>query len=238
MRSLHSLLFAFILIEPLWAGQVPIVGDKDAPIVYMIRHAEKPPKTADGQDRPGLSAEGTSRAEHLVQTFSKTSKYNISYIMVQHPKKDGHRSRPYQTVEPLATSLGVKIHSKIDRDDAAGAAATIKNYVAKNKGNILVCWEHSQMRDIAAALGITRYSDQSGWTGPIEYPHGRFDLIWVVPTPYTQIATVESQKVPDLDDGNSPIPPENSARQSKSLPMALMTIVVAHFMYKLSFSII
>ncbi len=56
-------------------------------MVYMIRHAEKPPKGPDGKDPPGLSAEGLTRAEGLVQTFGKDSKYNIDLIIVEHPKK-------------------------------------------------------------------------------------------------------------------------------------------------------
>ena len=53
----------------------------------MIRHAEKPPKNAKGEDPPGLSAEGITRAEALVQTFGMDSKYNIDFIIVEHPKK-------------------------------------------------------------------------------------------------------------------------------------------------------
>jgi len=53
----------------------------------MIRHAEKPPKNAKGEDPPGLSAEGITRAEALVQTFGIDSKYNIDFIIVEHPKK-------------------------------------------------------------------------------------------------------------------------------------------------------
>lgn len=53
----------------------------------MIRHGEKPPKGRDGNDPPGLSAEGLTRAEGLVQTFGKDSKYNINFIIAEHFKK-------------------------------------------------------------------------------------------------------------------------------------------------------
>jgi hypothetical protein len=53
----------------------------------MIRHAEKPPKKANGEDPPGLSAEGISRAEALVEIFGTDSKYNIDFILAEHPKK-------------------------------------------------------------------------------------------------------------------------------------------------------
>ena len=60
---------------------------KPSPIIYMIRHGEKPPRGPDGKDPPGLSTEGITRAEGLVETFGKHSKYNINFIIVQHPKK-------------------------------------------------------------------------------------------------------------------------------------------------------
>jgi broad specificity phosphatase PhoE len=60
---------------------------KREPIVYLIRHAEKPPKNSKGEDPPGLSAEGLTRAEALVDTFSNASRYNIDFILAEHPKK-------------------------------------------------------------------------------------------------------------------------------------------------------
>jgi hypothetical protein len=53
----------------------------------MIRHGEKPPKDLEGNDQPGLSTEGMARAQGLVQTFGASSKYNIGFILVEHPKK-------------------------------------------------------------------------------------------------------------------------------------------------------
>ncbi len=56
------------------------------PIIYLIRHGEKPPKI-DGKDQNGLSAQGITRATGLVDVFSKGSLFNIGYILAQHPKK-------------------------------------------------------------------------------------------------------------------------------------------------------
>jgi hypothetical protein len=53
----------------------------------MIRHAEKPPKNSKGEDPPGLSAEGITRAEALVDNFGMDSNYNIDFILAEHPKK-------------------------------------------------------------------------------------------------------------------------------------------------------
>ena len=57
------------------------------PILYLIRHGEKPPKEADGEDAIGLSERGVSRSEGLVKVFGRDSPYNIGYIIAQEPHK-------------------------------------------------------------------------------------------------------------------------------------------------------
>ena len=90
------------------------------------------------------------------------------------------------------------------------------------------------MANISSALGVTRYGEDCGWAGiPIEYPRKRFDLIWVVPQPYTEIVRVESEQVPGLDDGKTPDPPENSARRSGYVSLQLvllMTLNIVHLL--------
>jgi len=167
------------------------------PIIYLIRHGEKGAKLPDGKDPDGLDAQGLTRANGLPDVFGSSSEYNISYILAEHPKSDGGRSRPYDTVEPLAKALGIKIYSKIDRDDVQGAADAAKAY--GGPGNVLLCWEHGQLAKIATALGVQGYAGSSGWSGPVEYPGDRFDLIWTVNPPYTEISTVTSEGVPGLD---------------------------------------
>lgn len=53
-----------------------------APIIYAIRHGEKP---ADGADN--LSSQGVARAQRLRQFFGKKSGFNIGYIVAEHPKE-------------------------------------------------------------------------------------------------------------------------------------------------------
>jgi len=164
------------------------------PIIYLIRHGEKPPKEADGKDADGLSTQGLERAQYLVQVFSKNSKYNIQYILAEKPKKDGSRGRPSETIEPLAASLGLEPDLSISRDDVKGAADAAKAY--PGPGNVLVCWEHGQLAKIAEALGVK---------GQVEYPGDRFDLIWKVEKPYKEIESTTSEDTP-LDAG-LPTPP-------------------------------
>ncbi|EMT70464.1 hypothetical protein NOF04DRAFT_5791 [Fusarium oxysporum II5] len=168
------------------------------PTIYMIRHGEKPDEV-HGKEPDGLSAQGLKRANDLPTVFGQNSSYNIGYIMAEHPHHGGGRQRPYDTVKPLADALGLKVHKKIERDDYAGAASEALSF--EGPGNVLLCWEHHSLEGIAKAIGIQGYAAATGWTGEVKYPGDRFDLIWVVPPPYTEITVVGSEQVPDLDDG-------------------------------------
>jgi len=168
------------------------------PIIYMIRHGEKPPKETDGKDPDGLSAQGVERAQGLRQVFAKSSQYNIGYILAEHPKSDGGRDRPYETVLPLSQDLGLTINSMIGRDDAEAAANAAKVYTGP--GNVLICWEHGQLAKIAEAMGVKRFAKDVDVEHhkKIEYPGDQFDLIWTVVSPYDEIVAVTKQNIPDL----------------------------------------
>ncbi|KAF5708813.1 phosphoglycerate mutase [Fusarium globosum] len=180
------------------------------PIIYMIRHGEKPHPKHDGKEPHGLSAQGKERAKDLVNVFGPNSPYNIGYIMAEKPHPDGGRDRPFKTVEPLAEALKLTVNKDIGRDKYEAAAKEATSFTGQ--GNVLLCWEHKSLEGIAKAIGIQGYAAQTGWTGEVKYPGDRFDLIWVVPPPYTEITVVGSELVPGLDDGvhvnaNGDVPP-------------------------------
>ncbi|KAF3912267.1 hypothetical protein AA313_de0202314 [Arthrobotrys entomopaga] len=166
----------------------------------MIRHGEKPPKLPNGDDAPGLSAQGLQRAQWLPHVFGPGSPYNINYILAEKPKKDGERERPYETVKPLADFLGLEIQTE-HKDNAKGAADKARDFTGP--GNVLICWEHGELAEIADNIGVTGFAESTGLAGQeVKYPSDRFDLIWFVPPPYNLITEVVSEQVPGLDDGN------------------------------------
>jgi hypothetical protein len=57
------------------------------------------------------------------------------------------------TVQPLANDLGITVDTSCDRDDAKCVKKLASKYDKKNSGNILICWEHDALSDIAEALG-------------------------------------------------------------------------------------
>ncbi len=115
------------------------------PTVYLIRHGEKPIRGN------GLSPQGITRSQCLVNIFRARSEYNIGHIMAQKPKKSGSQQRPYDTVAPLAKSLNMTVDTSCERDDSACVANVVGNYTGR--GNILICWEHKRLTDIVTALG-------------------------------------------------------------------------------------
>jgi hypothetical protein len=185
----------------------------------MIRHGEKPPKL-NGEDQEGLSKQGIDRSEALPQVFGPNSSYNIGYILVEKPKKDS-RTRPVLTVTPLSQALGIPLDDSISRDDAQGAAQKARDWISNVQSNppsdgrinMLICWEHGQLKDIAEAIGVTGYADtvpqevqvkgteKSDGKGGWAYPDARFDLIWTLDAPYTEINSVTSEKT-ELDAGH------------------------------------
>ncbi|PRP76033.1 phosphoglycerate mutase family protein [Planoprotostelium fungivorum] len=139
-------------------------------LVYLIRHGEKP------ENGTGLSPAGVARSQCLPNVFGTKSLYNIGYIMAQEYKKDGGRDRPFLTVSPLAKSLGLKVDVSCNRDDAACVKKAVAAYQKTQKGskhpkNILICWEHGALTQVASALGVS--------PAP-KYPGSHFDLIWTL----------------------------------------------------------
>ncbi|KAI1825743.1 hypothetical protein F4861DRAFT_164032 [Xylaria intraflava] len=175
MQLISSLVLAAIAATAVSAAE---------PTVYLIRHGEKP----SDDDETGLSAQGEQRAQCLRTVFGNASDYNIGYILAQMPKSSGKRERPLLTVEPLATDLGLTVDTSCDRDDPECVQKAVENY--DGDGNILICWEHKQLNNIAEQLGAKDVDN---------YPDDSYNLIWTQPYDYSKITDTTSENCPGLD---------------------------------------
>ncbi|KAJ5787866.1 hypothetical protein N7457_002856 [Penicillium paradoxum] len=166
-------------------GILAVVGLSMAasPTVYLIRHGEKPD---DGGT--GLNTQGLARAQCLRSVFGKGSEYNIGHVMAQTPKSNGKRARPRDTVQPLATDLGLSVDISCDRDDPDCVKEAVQGY--DGEGNILICWQHGALTDIVETLG-----DEDAPS----YPDDDYDIIWTLPSPYSNITAQTSENCPGLD---------------------------------------
>ncbi|KZP26855.1 hypothetical protein FIBSPDRAFT_781673 [Athelia psychrophila] len=152
--------------------------------LYLIRHGEKP---LDGSN--GLSARGVERAQCLRIVFGNSSSYDIGYIMAETPQSDGAHTRPYDTVLPLATDLGITIDTSCSKTDAKCVKDAVKAYAGTSGSkNVLICWAHGQMADIASELGVSNAPD---------YPDASFNLIWTVQD--QDLVSTTSEHCPGLD---------------------------------------
>jgi hypothetical protein len=64
---------------------------------------------------------------------------------------DGKRQRPLDTVQPLATDLGLTVDTSCERDDPDCVKDVVDGY--SGTGNILICWQHNALTDIVKKLG-------------------------------------------------------------------------------------
>ena len=153
-------------------------------VVIMIRHAEKPLTeapphgvTVDGVNDPrSLTPRGWQRAGALVPYFvgtgggAGTSGLPVpSHLIASRIGLNSSSARPLETVQPLASRLGLAIDTRFLKEDTAPLAQAL----TRIEGVALVSWEHHLIPSIAAALvgrpGIV----------PTTWPDDRFDIVWV-----------------------------------------------------------
>ena len=132
--------------------------------ILMIRHAEKPDSGSD------LAVAGQERAQAYVVYFRNYS-VNSSLVKLDYLFAAANSSasqRPQLTIQPLAAAIGLPINDKFEDKDYQNAA----NYILQNpkydKTNILICWHHGEILDLAAALGAKGLPSASNW--PTSWP--------------------------------------------------------------------
>lgn len=147
--------------------------------VILIRHGEKP---AQGNE---LNAQGFQRANALVkyfQTDPAVTRYGTPVaIYAMAPKNATGSIRAIQTVTPLAAALKLTINKDYMRDQADELVKAIMENPEYDGRMVLVCWEHSVLVDIAAALAAYGGSDQAVKDAlPVSWAGQVFDRAWVL----------------------------------------------------------
>ena len=159
----------FTACDDLTHGQNKNAPNNNLKIV-IIRHAEKPSeKPADNQDGgDNLSCQGQNRALQLATVlFQKIGKPDYTYVPALGMDKKTAHSRMFQTVTPFAVKYNLTINSKYQAEDYVDAAES----ALKKSGTVLMVWSHSEMADLADALGV---NDAPKWDD------ADFDRIWTI----------------------------------------------------------
>ena len=132
--------------------------------IVLLRHAEKP----DDDTNPNLSPKGQLRAAGLAvlipQLFGRPDA-----IFATAPSKSS--DRPVETVTPLSEEVHVPIRDKW-KDDEYGALAAHLLGGKYDGEDLVVCWHHEKLPELAAAIGIKPQ--------PGKWPGAVFDRFWVI----------------------------------------------------------
>jgi hypothetical protein len=156
MKSL-SLLLAWMLFVPSAQSQTPGLT------VVIIRHGERNDATGN------LSCKGLHRAMALPQVMNaKFKTFSAIYVPALGGGKSTSHARMFQTATPVAVQDNLPLNSKF----AVGAANELATDILKKTGTVLVVWEHDNISDIAAALGV---KDKH-----LKWGDSDFDSIWIL----------------------------------------------------------
>jgi hypothetical protein len=79
-------------------------------------------------------------------------------------------------MEPLAKAVGLDVNHKHQENDYRKVADDILRKSKYNNSNILICWHHGTILDVAAALGVdaNKLPRESNWPsarGRAKYMH-------------------------------------------------------------------
>jgi hypothetical protein len=156
--------------------------------IFIIRHAEKPP--SGGPPDPHLTDTGRARAAALVR-------YPFPPLAAIFAAKTSLESaRPVETVTPIAADrrlLPVRADVKDKEFPQLVPQVLSRDFDGKD---ILICWHHGEIPDLARALG-------AAVPASYRWPCGVFDRVWVLT--YAADGTVTREDRPQhLLPGDSP----------------------------------
>jgi phosphohistidine phosphatase SixA len=123
--------------------------------VFLMRHAEK---LYDPKD-PDLAPAGVERAKRLATWLPSVMGAPPQFIFACSLSK--HSARPYETVKPLAKTVGIPINATFADQDYPALAEEVLVDPAYANAVIVICWHHGHIPSFARALkaGAGTYPD-------------------------------------------------------------------------------
>jgi hypothetical protein len=123
--------------------------------IIVIRHAEKP---ANDEVDPHLSPDGQVRAQRLVRWLTQgavlgTNGTPAAFYAVS-PGRGRQSVRCRETIEPTAAKLGQRVQTPYKAGDYEVLARDLRHSQALRGKNVVVCWVHDFLPQLAAALGV------------------------------------------------------------------------------------
>lgn len=151
-----------LLICLLFAFNVHSQQKDDEIRIVLIRHGEKP---AEGNK---LSCQGINRARALPAVLhAKIGLPGIIYVPSFTQNDTTKHTRMYETIAPFAEKYGLQLNSNYKVNNISG----VTKKILKQKGTVLVVWEHKGLVDIAEQLGVKE---------KLHWKDDDFDSIWII----------------------------------------------------------
>ena len=140
--------------------------------IILFRHAEKP----DDPGNPHLSPAGVRRAERLV-SFMTTNRVVTRFgppvaLFATHQTRHDNGVRTQETDAPLGRALNLPVQTPYLASDYAALARQILGDPAYAGKTVIICWTHSEIPRLAAALGVV--------PRPPKWNAGVFDRVYVI----------------------------------------------------------
>ena len=149
--------------------------------IVLIRHAEK------AKSGHGLSSAGHARANAYVQYLQNFTALEGPVTRWDHifaSKKTDESHRPMLTVTPLSAALGIPIHQQYADEDFVKLVKHIREKRDHYAGqNILICWHHGRILQLAAALGASPATLPPNSAWPSHWPESVYG--WLLAIHYT-----------------------------------------------------
>lgn len=140
--------------------------------IILLRHAEKPADPAN----PHLSPAGVKRAAALasfITTDPAMTRFGLPVaVFATATTKDDDGQRTQETVAPLARALKLSVETPFHGKDYAKLAKQILANPAYAGKTVLICWNHEEIPQLAATLGVTPAPRK--WKGSV------FDQVYVI----------------------------------------------------------
>lgn len=154
-----------------------------SPVIYVIRHAEKPDDIKDSN----LSATGFLRQQFLTDWFPKTFGMP-DFIYASTPTNSSQR--PYQTVFGLSAAANMPTALQYADEEYDRLAMNIAHHGKHFGKTTLVCWHHGRIPALLHELGAEK------GTYPNHWPSDDFETVFKLEyTPFSY-PKVTSFKMP------------------------------------------
>lgn len=158
--------------------------------IFIVRHAQKPTQGA------GLAREGVDRARAYVKYFQEQVKYDgqpIRWTFLFSSAESPESNRPFLTLQPLAQAINLKISHQFKNkhfNDLVEELRANQGHQFDN-ANVLICWHHGEIVDLASALGATASNLPKSAHWPIKWKPKAYG--WVLKIYYTADGSLDKQ---------------------------------------------